>query len=163
MPADWGSLSHEKSRMKSPPMWQLRSFVSLLLCSSCLLSATAVGAGEADVLHVEVTCKAPKGGQPASICRFLVTVQHADTGWKHYANRYDVIDVNGPLIRSRPLSHPHVGEQPFSRELGPIAIRHEVVKVRVRANDLVHGTGGAEVIVEIPHARGEVAQPGSEP
>lgn len=144
-------------------MWQLRYFVSLLLCSSCLLSATAVGAGEADVLHVEVTCKAPKGGQPASICRFLVTVQHADTGWKHYANRYDVLDMQGNLIASRVLRHPHVDEQPFRRRLGPIAILREVENVKVRAHDLVHGLGGAEVTAEIPHAAGEALEQGSQP
>jgi hypothetical protein len=157
-------LNMVESRWKSPrleesTMLQLRYFTSLLLYSSCLLSATVAGGGEADVLNVEVTCKVPKADHPASICRFEVTVQHGDTGWKHYANRYDVLDVNGPLISSRVLRHPHVDEQPFTRVLGPIAIRHDVDKVKVRANDVVHGTGGAEVIVEIPHARGDAAQP----
>ncbi len=145
--------------MKSLPRLQIRNFLAFLLSSGCLLLAAAAGAGEADVLGVEVQCEAPEADLPASICRFSVTVQHADTGWKHYANRYDLLDVNGPLISSRVLRHPHVDEQPFSRELGPIAIRHDVEKVKVRANDLIHGTGGAEVIVEIPHARSKAALP----
>jgi hypothetical protein len=149
--------------MRKSPKLRTRNPAALLLGSCALLGSGTVVAGEADVLAVDVECKAPVKPRPASICRFSVTVQHADTGWKHYANRYDVLDVNGPLIASRTLRHPHVDEQPFTRELGPLAIRHEVEKVRVRAHDLEHGIGGAEVIVEIPHERAEAGERAPEP
>ena len=149
-----------KRFMKSLPKLRLQRVVALLLG---LLSAAGAGAGEADVLSVDVDCKAPKQGQAVSICRIWVKLQHADTGWKHYANRYDVLDMQGNLIASRVLRHPHVDEQPFRRRLGPIAILREVENVKVRAHDLVHGLGGAEVTAEIPHAAGEALEQGSQP
>ena len=152
-------------RMKSLRKLQLQNLaaVLLLLCLSGLLSAVRAGAGEADVLEVDIRCRPVKHGFPASVCRISVTVQHADSGWKHYANRYDVLQVGGKLITTRVLRHPHVDEQPFRRESGAIVIPHEVEKLKVRAHDLVHGLGGAEVIQEVPHARGKAPEPGSAP
>ena len=128
-----------------------------------MLLAAAAGGGEADVLDEDVSCESPKQDFSVSVCRFAVTLQHADTGWKHYANRYDVLDADGGIIASRVLRHPHVEEQPFRRELGPIVIRHEVLRVKVRAHDLVHGHGGAEVTAEIPHERGASPEQSAQP
>ena len=116
-----------------------------------VLPAGATQAGKADVLAVDVSCEPSLDGRPVSICQFSVSVQHADTGWEHYANRYDLLDEDGGLIAPRLLRHPHVDEQPFRRGVRDLKIPHSVKKIRVRAHDLAHGLGGAEVTVDVPH------------
>jgi hypothetical protein len=86
---------------------------------------------------------------------FEVTVQHEDTGWEHYADRWEVLTADGEVLASRILAHPHVDEQPFTRSQSGILIPEEVSQVRVRAHDLVHGYGGREVVVDLTLAQGE--------
>ena len=81
--------------------------------------------------------------------RFRVTVQHDDTGWDHYANKWEVVGPDGTVIATRVLAHPHVNEQPFTRNLGKIKIPASVKSVIVRAGDSVHGLGGEEVTVTL--------------
>ncbi len=50
--------------------------------------------------------------------RLSVTLSHPDTGWAHYANAWQVFAPDGSEIAVRPLAHPHVEEQPFTRSLG---------------------------------------------
>ena len=100
-------------------------------------------AGEADVVAVEPT---PEG---AGTWRFDVTVEHADEGWEHYANKWEVLAPDGSVLGTRVLLHPHETEQPFTRSLGGVAIPEEIDRVTVRAHDSVHGEGGAEVTVEL--------------
>ena len=45
--------------------------------------------------------------------------------------------------------HPHEDEQPFTRSK-TLSLPMHVKKVRIRAHDKVHGTGGAEMVVVIP-------------
>jgi hypothetical protein len=118
--------------------------VTKLLGLSTLLVATMINAGEAGVTAVELT-RSTDGTY-----RFDVTVQHADEGWKHYANRWEVLAPDGTVLGVRTLYHPHVDEQPFTRSLSGVAIPPNVSSVTVRAHDLVHGTGGAEMVVDIP-------------
>ena len=108
------------------------------------LAGSAI-AGEADVIKAELV-KQAEG-------RFSVhvTLRHADTGWDHYANRWDVIGPDGQVIASRTLYHPHVEEQPFTRSLRNVAIPSSITWVKLRGNDLVHGTGGREVTLSVPH------------
>ena len=115
-------------------------------------------AGEADVVDVDVICRPAPGNRPASICRFQVAVQHADTGWEHYANRYEVVDGEGKVLGTRVLRHPHVEEQPFRRGLARVRVQRTVKQVTVRASDKTHGLGGAEVTVPVPHATSEPAE-----
>ena len=70
----------------------------LLIAVVCALLAALQGAataGKADVLAAEASCRPAPGGRPASICSFTVTVRHADGGWEHYANRWDVVGPDG--------------------------------------------------------------------
>jgi hypothetical protein len=130
------------------------SWKSALLAAGGLcgaLFAAVVQAGEADVLAVDVSCEPSPEGRPESICQFSVTVQHEDTGWEHYANRYDLLAVGGGLIAPRILQHPHVDEQPVRRGIRDLVIPHRVKRIKVRAHDSVHGLGGAEVTVDVPH------------
>lgn len=86
--------------------------------------------------------------------RFDVTVRHEDTGWEHYADAWEVLAPDGMMLAKRVLTHPHVDEQPFTRSMSGIEIPLEYEHVLVRAHDLVHGYGGAEVIVSLDSASG---------
>lgn len=112
-----------------------------------VLAAGAPGAaraGEADVEDVRVACDA------ARVCRFDVRVAHADAGFDHYADRYEIVAPDGRVLATRVLRHPHVDEQPFTRSLGGVRVPPDVARVRVRAHDSLHGLGGQERTVEIP-------------
>ncbi len=99
-------------------------------------------AGKADVVEVKVRC-------PSS-CTFNVTVQHADTGWEHYANQWDVLAPDGKVLGTRVLYHPHVKEQPFTRSLSNVRVPQDIDHVIIRASDSKHGWGGVEQKVELP-------------
>jgi len=102
-----------------------------------LLPLNGVVAGEADV----VEAKAAREGD--GTWRFDVTVRHADTGWDHYADRWQVETPDGRVLGTRVLLHPHETEQPFTRALGGVVVPDEVAEVVIRAHDSVHGDGGA--------------------
>ncbi len=124
------------------PRWVQVLTLALLLASG-QPPWTVVGAGEADVLDVEVQ-RTPDG------YRFDVTVRHADTGWEHYADRFEIRTEAGELLGTRVLHHPHVDEQPFRRALTGVTVPAGVTSVIVRAHDNVHGFGGKAVRVELP-------------
>jgi hypothetical protein len=109
-----------------------------------LLLAGGALAGEADVLGVEVS----RSGD--GLYRFDVTVRHADTGWDHYADAWDVVAPDGRVLGTRTLLHPHETEQPFTRSLSGVAVPAGITEVLVRAHDSVDGYGGAEVTVALP-------------
>ena len=120
------------------------SMLRCLFLSIALFCATAPAwAGEADVLDVEV--EALGEGK----FRFDVTVEHADDGWDHYANGWQVLGPNGDVLGTRELAHPHVEEMPFTRS-HVITVPGGVREVTVRARDLVHGFGGKEMTVPLP-------------
>jgi len=105
--------------------------------------ATVSLAGEADVQAVTFH-RSPGGSY-----RFDVTLQHADTGWDHYADRWEVLTPQGDVIATRTLYHPYVDEQPFTRSLSGVALPPGVNEVVIRAHDSVHGYGGKEQRVEL--------------
>ena len=117
------------------------SLATILLILVFILSAHA---GEADVVHVEVT----KSGD--STYQFQVTVSHQDEGWDHYANKWDIVDSNGTVLGTRVLYHPHTDEQPFTRSLPNVKIPVEIGRVMVRAHDSVHEYGGKTISVDLP-------------
>lgn len=119
----------------------MRDFFSILfLASFC----TPIFADEAKVLDVEVTCNKSR------LCRFSVTVEHADTGWQHYADRWEILSPDGEVLGTRVLAHPHVNEQPFTRSLRNVPIPDGVDEVVVRVRDSVHGYGSRERTVVLP-------------
>lgn len=71
--------------------------------------------------------------------RFDVTILHPDTGWDHYADGWEVIDAQGNQLGERPLAHPHVDEQPFTRSQSGIVIPEGTTEVYIRARDNVNG------------------------
>ena len=114
-----------------------------LIALGLMVFTTGAFAGEADVVGVAFK-KAGDGTY-----NFSVTVRHADEGWDHFANRWEVVHENGKILATRVLAHPHVDEQPFTRSMSGIEIPEGTVKVIVRANDSVHGLGGAEMTVDL--------------
>ncbi len=75
---------------------------------------------------------------------------HGDSGWDHYADKWDVVAPGGAVLGTRVLLHPHESEQPFTRSLGGVEIPENVAEVTLRAHDSVHGYGGKEVTVKLP-------------
>ena len=82
--------------------------------------------------------------------KFNVTVLHEDSGWDHYANKWEILDSQGKILGTRVLLHPHVGEQPFTRSLSGVRIESGVKSVTVRAHDLIHGYGGKSFTIALP-------------
>ena len=120
----------------------MRRLTYAAIIGGALIVANTAIAGEADVVDVRVT-------QRGESYNFAVTVRHADAGWDHYADKWDVVTPDGKVIGTRVLAHPHDNEQPFTRSLGGVRIPAGMAKVRVRAHDKVHGYGGREMDVDM--------------
>ncbi|MGM0561963.1 MAG: hypothetical protein ACQETX_12945 [Pseudomonadota bacterium] len=118
-------------------------FAPILIAAGLLAAAYPAYGGEADVLEVQVN-------GTEGIYRFEVSVRHADEGWDHYADAWEIIGPDGEVIATRELAHPHVEEQPFTRSLPSVEIPDGLTEVTVRARDSVHGYGGEEITVELP-------------
>ena len=101
-------------------------------------------AGEADVVEVSVRRTS------AGIYRFDVTLSHADEGWEHYADAWEVVGPDGAVLARRVLAHPHVNEQPFTRGLVGVVLPTGLASVTLRGRDSVHGYGGVELTVALP-------------
>ena len=115
----------------------------LIFASSlCLLSCAAFG-GEVDVVDARAT------RQSAGTYSFDVTLRHADEGWDHYADAWDVLAPDGTVLATRVLYHPHVDEQPFTRSLSGVKIPAGITRVTIRAHDKVHDYGGKELAVDL--------------
>lgn len=103
-----------------------------------------------DVEIVKVAMQASGAGQ----WRANVTLQHADTGWEHYADAWRVMTEGGKLLGTRVLYHPHVNEQPFTRSLS-VAIPADIGVVFVEAHDKVHGWSKQRVRVDLNTRSGD--------
>jgi hypothetical protein len=133
-------------------MWCINNFkirssiikLSNVIFTSLLILTTAVWAGEADVVEVDIK---KTGGDTYF---FKVTVKHADEGRDHYANKWDVVAPDDTVLGTRTLYHPHVDEQPFTRSLSDVKIPASITEVTVRAHDSVHEYGGKTVTVAVP-------------
>ena len=123
------------------------------IAGAALTIAGPAIAGEANVVGVRMA-------QNGDTYRFSVTVRHADAGWDHYADKWEVVTPDGKVIDTRVLAHPHDNEQPFTRSLGSVRIPAGLAKVRVRAHDKVHGYGGREM--EVDMKTGEARPAGGE-
>ncbi len=97
----------------------------------------------AQVTHVVAT-----QSSSGSWC-FGTSVRHNDQGWEHYADRWEVLDLEGSELGYRNLGHPHDNEQPFIRSRCQIIIPPEISRVIVRAKCNKHGFGGKPFIVTL--------------
>lgn len=117
-----------------------------LLAFFCWLS-TPVIAGEPSVL--DATVRANTNGTYA----ISATLFHKDEGWKHYADKFDVLDEAGNVLASRILYHPHVEEQPFTRSISNVTVPVGTTSVVIRAHDSVHGYGKRTFTLKLPRRR----------
>ncbi len=101
-------------------------------------------ASEVDVIDVVISKS--NGNQ----FRFAVTLKHADSGWEHYADKWEVVGVDGTIYGTRVLAHPHVNEQPFTRSLNGVAIPNGVKQVIIRAGDNLGSAAGKTMTIEVP-------------
>lgn len=115
---------------------------ALLLTAGGIVASGAL-AGEADVVDVRLTAL---GGDSF---RIDASVAHGDEGWDHYADRWDVYALDGTLIGTRELAHPHETEQPFTR-FATVTIPAGIDTIEVRAHDSVHGDGGETFTADVP-------------
>ena len=99
-------------------------------------------ANEVRIVDARVEC--------SSSCTFTVTLEHADTGWDHYADLWEVVSLDDELLAARVLHHPHENEQPFTRSLSGVSIPAGMRQVKIRARDSKHGYSAREVVVDIP-------------
>lgn len=113
-----------------------------------LLLPGAIFADQAVIRDVEFEQQA--GGWTVS-----VTLQHADTGWDHYADGWRVVTADGKVLGHRTLYHPHVNEQPFTRNLSGITIPAGTNVVFIEAHDKVHGWNKDRLEVNLQQAQGD--------
>ncbi|WP_119299497.1 hypothetical protein [Dongia deserti] len=112
-----------------------------------LMAAVLAGpacAGEANIVDVKV--RSAGGG----IYDFDVTIRSNDTGWDHYADAFEVLGPDGTVLGQRVLLHPHVEEQPFTRDLYGVEIPPGIDEVTVRARHKPKGYDGAVMTVPLP-------------
>jgi hypothetical protein len=127
----------------------MRRPIAILLTLGVIGAGGGTIAGEADVVDASAQRTAE------NTYTFSVTVRHADVGWEHYADRWQVLGPDGAVLGERILLHPHETEQPFTRELSGVVVPDGIDAVTIRAGDKVHGFGGAELRVTLPRAEGQ--------
>ena len=123
-------------------------FILSLFTSSVLASEFDVDTYSTSLDFAQVTHVLATQESNGSWC-FGSSVQHDDQGWDHFADRWEVIDLEGNQLGYRELAHPHVNEQPFTRSQCGIKIPAEISKVIVRAKCNKHGFGGKPFIVNL--------------
>jgi hypothetical protein len=107
--------------------------IKALIITTLFTLATSLLANEVEIVKVKANCDTNR------VCAFDVTLKHEDTGWKHFANKWEIYTPNDKLIATRTLFHPHVQEQPFTRSLSSVKIPKGINKVIIKAHDSVHG------------------------
>lgn len=95
------------------------------------------------------TIEAVKAMKSGDTWRFDVTLSHPDTGWDHYADGWRVLAMDGSVLGTRVLHHPHVNEQPFTRSLGGVAIPVGESQVQIQARDNLDGWAGELVTLDL--------------
>ena len=123
--------------------------IRTIICSLGLcLVTSAAQAGEVSIKAVEFS-------RGAADWTVNVTLEHADTGWKHYADGWRVVDGKGKVLGMRTLYHPHVDEQPFTRSLSGVVIPQKVSKVIIEAHDKLHGWSKDRIVVDLSKDKGK--------
>ena len=110
----------------------MKKIIKLLLLGGVFMvglgfPSTLLYASDVNIVDVSVQ----KNG--AGSYSFQVSLKHADTGWKHYADVWKVVSKDGKIYGTRVLQHPHVNEQPFRRGLSNVSIPAGVQEVWIEA------------------------------
>jgi hypothetical protein len=83
-----------------------------------------------------------------------VTLEHNDSGWDHYADNWRVVDAEGNVLGYRLLQHPHVNEQPFTRDLAGVKVPDGITTIYIKAHDKVHGWTKNNLKVDLNNVKG---------
>ncbi len=121
----------------------MNHFTNTLALFITLFFSSNLFAGQATIEKVEAECNHKR------LCKFNVTISHADEGWNHFANGWKIFTSEGELIGHRVLAHPHVNEQPFTRSIRNIKIPAAIDTVEIRANDSVHGESERKYVIKL--------------
>lgn len=115
---------------------------TVLVIMAFTLSTTLL-AGQAVIEDVKAECNHKR------LCKFDVTISHADEGWTHFANGWQIFTTTGELLGHRALVHPHVKEQPFTRSIRNIKIPPSIDTVILKANDSLHGESDRKYVLKL--------------
>lgn len=109
----------------------------LLIAAAFLFASYAAIAGEADVVSARAV-------QTADDTRnFEATLRCDDRGFDYFCDRFEILSPNGAVLAVRVLDHPHVDEQPFTRELTGVRIHTGLARsILIRAHHNVRGYSG---------------------
>jgi len=121
------------------------------LITLSLVFTTTSFAGQVEIVRVELT-------KYAETWRADVTLKHADSGWKHYADTWRLVDEYGNEIGKRTLYHPHVNEQPFTRSLSDFHIPESKKIIFAEAHDNKHGWSTQRIQIDMNRPVGEKYQ-----
>jgi hypothetical protein len=69
-----------------------------------------------------------------------------------------VLTLDGEVLGTRELAHPHENEQPFTRSLRGVRVPEGVDEVNLRAHDSRHGYGGETMNIVLRLNKGELAR-----
>ncbi|MEM8980549.1 MAG: hypothetical protein AAGD04_13765 [Pseudomonadota bacterium] len=105
----------------------------------CFIASFSLFASALNALAGGVTVERATAKAQGDSYRFDVTLSHADTGWDHYADAWEVRLEDGTVLGTRTLLHPHVNEQPFTRSLGGVVVPKGQDTVLIFAHDSQHG------------------------
>lgn len=119
----------------------LTKFIQTFIVMSVFLT-NSVFASDVEIVKVVLT-------KHTGTWRADVTLNHADTGWKHYADAWRLVDEKGNEIGKRTLYHPHIDEQPFTRSLNNFQIPKDTKIIFVEAHDLNRGWSKGKVKIDM--------------
>ena len=122
---------------------KIKCLIKTALLGSLFALTSLALANEVEVVDVKATQASDKTWS------FAVTLKHADEGWDHYANEWQVIAPDDKILATRTLYHPHVNEQPFTRGTQGVKIPDDIKTVRIIAKDTVHGLSKKAVELEL--------------
>ncbi|MGJ8581008.1 MAG: hypothetical protein ACSHWR_01705 [Psychromonas sp.] len=126
-----------------------KTFIPLILSSLLVVPFVhGEGTSQSPLDFAQVTYVEAVQNEKGTWC-FTTQVQHNDQGWAHYADAWQVLDLQGNVLGERKLLHPHDNEQPFTRSLCNVQIKPDVQKVVVRAKCNVHGWGEKKVTLDL--------------
>ncbi|MBT4889103.1 MAG: hypothetical protein HON65_06080 [Rhodospirillales bacterium] len=88
--------------------------------------------------------------QANSLYAFSVTMKHPDAGWTHYADGWDILGLDGSVLGTRTLYHPHGDNEAFTRSLANVKIPIGMSTVTIRANCSVDGPATELYSLQLP-------------
>lgn len=112
--------------------------MSKVLCLSLVALTLAARPAFADPAQVVSASAEQQNG----IWRFDVTLRHQDTGWEDYADGWRIVDTDGNVLATRPLAHPHINEQPFTRSLSGVTLPDGIKEVWIEPSTKTQGWSG---------------------